>query len=74
MASSRVGDWRNFTLGMGYLVVCALFGYWSPDTIPQMGAPFTGLGVGVTGVVGMRAANKWAENGKGNGNGATPTA
>lgn len=59
---------RNWSLGMGYMVCCMLLGYWTKQAgqeIAALGPVFICFGSGVTGVVLMRAANKWAENGKG---------
>lgn len=59
-----MSGYRNFGLGILYLAVCVYFAHLSPsDSIKDLGPTFISLGAGVTGVVGMRALNKWAENG-----------
>jgi len=60
---TKISGYRNLVLGVLYLGCCGGMAYMSPEAIPQMGGTFGSLGLGVTGVVAMRAANKWAENG-----------
>ncbi len=55
---------RNWSLGVMYLGCCMWMAHTAPQGVTEMGNTFISLGVGVTGVVAMRAANKWAENGK----------
>ena len=55
--------YRNTSLGICYMITCLLLAYWSKGQITDLGGTFGSLGLGVTGVVAGRAANKWAENG-----------
>ena len=53
--------YRNLAIGLLYLGTCCVLGYWSPGQIAELGGTFGSLGLGVTGVIAGRAANKWAE-------------
>ena len=56
--------WYNWSLGVGFLVSCLILGMsaiHSGQPLADMGLVFGGLGAGVTGIIGARAANKWAE-------------
>jgi hypothetical protein len=59
-----VRGYRNLAIGICYLGVCTVMGYWSPESIDSLGGTFGSLGLGTTGVIAGRAANKWAENGQ----------
>ena len=57
--------WYNWSLGVGFLVsvtVLGLSAIKSDQKLSDMGIAFGGIGAGVTGIVGARAANKWAES------------
>jgi hypothetical protein len=53
--------YRNLVIGICYLAVCTVLGYWAPDSIDSLGGTYGSLGLGVTGVVAGRGLNKWAE-------------
>jgi len=54
--------YRNLTMGVLYIAACVYLGHVAgAEQVTQMAGAFSGLGVGVVGVVGARAANKWAE-------------
>ena len=56
--------YRNLTLGLAYLVLCAWLGWVAgAGHVGDLGSVLTGIGVGVTGIIGARAANKWASKG-----------
>jgi hypothetical protein len=58
---TKISGYRNLLLGLMYLGTCSLLAHWSPGQIVELGGTFGSLGLGVTGVVAGRAANKWAE-------------
>ncbi len=55
---------RNWSLGIGYMItsgyICFVAG---AEHVAELGGTLGALGVGVGLVVGLRAANKFAENG-----------
>jgi hypothetical protein len=68
MSSLFGSSWRNWTLGVLYLVTCIWLAYLSPsDGIKDLGPLFVQIGLGVVGIVAGRAANKWAERKTGGG-------
>lgn len=54
--------YRNLVLGLAYLACCAFLGYQAgAEHIGELAGVFSGIGVGVVGIVAGRAANKWAD-------------
>jgi hypothetical protein len=57
---------RNWSLGVLFILLCAYLGRIAgAEHITEMGGTFGGAAVGIIGVVGMRAANKYAERNRG---------
>ena len=55
-------EFRNWSLGVMFVLLCAYLGYVAgAEHITEMGGTFGGAAVGIGLVVGLRAANKYAE-------------
>ena len=63
-------EYRNWTIGMAFFVLCAYLGFVAgPDHVTELGGTFGGASVGAIGIIGARAANKWAEKKNGSNGG-----